>query len=148
LYPSVLLKLTACLLYSSSLPLYYGRLLLSLGILLTYTDAARTRTYRKHITGSLSSQSIGALSGPKKSTCHVISKHCCVTSLRMRKLHRHKENTAAVLLVVCVAGVVRQYVSCLFCENIDTTRNSTSDPARNSLKPLQGFKPLYWSTGY
>jgi hypothetical protein len=26
-------------------------------------------------------------------------------SLHMRKLHQHKENTAAVLLAVCVAGV-------------------------------------------
>jgi hypothetical protein len=53
LYSSLLLKLTACLLYSSSLPLYSGRLLLSLGILLTYIDATRTRTYRKHVTRSL-----------------------------------------------------------------------------------------------
>jgi hypothetical protein len=92
----VLLRLTACLLYSSSLPLYSGRLLLSLEILLTYIDAAQTRTYREHITWSLSSLSIGALASPTENTCHVISKHCCVTSLRMRKLHRHKENTVAV----------------------------------------------------
>jgi hypothetical protein len=33
-----------------------------------------------------------------ESTSHVIAKHCCgVTSLRMRNLHGHKENTAAVL---------------------------------------------------
>jgi hypothetical protein len=49
LQPTAILRpLTACLLYSS-LPLYSGRLLLSLGTLLT-ADAARTRTYRKHIT--------------------------------------------------------------------------------------------------
>jgi hypothetical protein len=34
-----------------------------------------------------------------ENTSHVIAKHCwCVMSLRMRKLHRHKGNTAAVFL--------------------------------------------------
>jgi hypothetical protein len=40
----------------------------------------------------------------------MIAKHCCVTSLRMCKLHVHKENTAAVLLAVCAAGVVWQWI--------------------------------------
>jgi hypothetical protein len=76
-------RLTSCtLLYSSSLllacctpPAYRytpASYLLSLGILLTYIDAARTRTYRKHIMWSLSSQSIGVLAGPTENTCHVI----------------------------------------------------------------------------
>jgi hypothetical protein len=64
LYSSVLLKFIACLLYSSSLPLYSSCLLLSLGILLTYIDTGQSQTYRKHITWLLSSQSIGALTGP------------------------------------------------------------------------------------
>jgi hypothetical protein len=42
------------------------------------------------------------MAGPTEKTCHVISKHCCVTSLRMCKLHRHKENAAAILLAVCM----------------------------------------------
>jgi hypothetical protein len=67
MYSSVFLKLTVCLLYSSSLPLYSGRLLThysNFGILLTYIEVARTPAYRKHMTWSLSSQSIGALAGP------------------------------------------------------------------------------------
>jgi hypothetical protein len=100
-------RLTSCaVLCSSSLPLYSGHLLLSLGILLTYIDTAWTWTYRKHITWSLSSHSIGTLAGPEENTYHVISKYCCVTSLRRRKLHRHKENAAAVLLTVCVCVCV------------------------------------------
>jgi hypothetical protein len=39
-------------------------------------------------------------------TRHVIATHCCgVTSLRMRKLYEHKENTAAVLLCDVTAYV-------------------------------------------
>jgi hypothetical protein len=67
--------------------------------LLTYIYSARTRTYRKHITWSLSCQSTGALAEPTEHTYHVITNRA--TSLRMRKLHRHKENSA-VLLAVCV----------------------------------------------
>jgi hypothetical protein len=32
----------------------------------------------------------------------MIAEHSCVTSLRMRKLHKHKDNNAAVLLAVCM----------------------------------------------
>jgi hypothetical protein len=40
-------------------------------------------------------------------THHVFAKHYYgVTSLRMCKLHRHKENTAAVLLAICVLWVL------------------------------------------
>jgi hypothetical protein len=42
-----------------------------------------------------------------QNTHHVTTKHCCgVTSLRMRKLHGHKENTAAVLLCDVTAYVL------------------------------------------
>jgi hypothetical protein len=51
---------------------------------------------------SLSNRSIGALAAPTKNICYVISNHCCVTSLCMRKLNRLKENTAAVLLALYV----------------------------------------------
>jgi hypothetical protein len=60
---------------------------LSLGILLTYTDAARTRTYRKHITWSLTSQSIGAFVGPTENTRHVTVTYCCVTPPRTQGKH-------------------------------------------------------------
>jgi hypothetical protein len=87
MYSSVLLKLTACLLYSSSLPLYSGRLLLTFWIPLTYTDAARTRTYRKHITWSLPSQPTGPLAGPTRNTCHVTATYSYVTPPRRQRKH-------------------------------------------------------------
>jgi hypothetical protein len=41
-----------------------------------------------------------------ENTCHLMAVHSFdMTSLRMRKLNGHKENTTAVLLAVCVAGV-------------------------------------------
>jgi hypothetical protein len=62
-------------------------LTLSLGILFTYIDAARTQTYRKHITWSLSSQSIGSLAGPTENIGHVTATYCCVTSPRTQRKH-------------------------------------------------------------
>jgi hypothetical protein len=95
-------RITSCtLLYSSSLPLYSGRLVLSLGILLTYRRGTDTDLQKTHHVIAI--QPAHWRSGwTYKNICHVISKHCCVTSLRMCKLHGHKDNTAGVLLAVCV----------------------------------------------
>jgi hypothetical protein len=64
-----------------------------------YIDAART-----HVTVN---------------SCHVIAMHCCgVPSFRMRKLYRHKENTAPLLLAACVLRVLPS--SGFTCHNIVT----------------------------
>jgi hypothetical protein len=65
LFPFVLLKLTASLLASAA---YYY----CLGNLHTYICSTDTH-HRKHVTCSLSSQSIGALAGPTYTTCHVFA---------------------------------------------------------------------------
>jgi hypothetical protein len=81
-------RMTSCtLLYSSSLPLYSDRLILSSGILFTYIDATRTRTYWEHITWVLSSQTIGGLAGLRENTCHVTATCCDLTSPRTHGKH-------------------------------------------------------------
>jgi hypothetical protein len=98
--------------FSSSLPLYSGRILLSLGILLSAhiyrrgTDTDLQKTSRDRYPAS----PFGAVTGPTESIYHVIAKHCCVTSLRMSKLHRRRKHCCCIVGRVCVAGVVSQWI--------------------------------------
>jgi hypothetical protein len=105
-------RLTSCiLLYSSSLPLYSGRLLLYscwqlLTCLLTHSLPASSESahlwrrstdtpHRKHVTWRyalcVTSQRMRQLRGQKENTCHMTATYCCVTS------RRKKENTASLI---------------------------------------------------
>jgi hypothetical protein len=103
LYSSVLLKLTACLLavllqFTAILRALIPQLRNSAHLCGRGTDTDLQKTHQVIAI----QQSIGAVAEPRENTCHVISKHCCVTSLRMSKLHRNKDNATAVLLAVYV----------------------------------------------
>jgi hypothetical protein len=80
-------------------PSFYS---LSFGILLTYIDAARTRITENtcHV---FAVQPVHWRSGWTYRKHFVAAKRCWdVMPLHMFNLHGHKENTAAVVLVVCV----------------------------------------------
>jgi hypothetical protein len=79
--------------------------LLSVHLYRRGTDTDLQKTSRDRYPASPS-----ALAGPTENTCHMTAKHCCVTSLPMRKLHRHRKHCCCIVGRVCVAGVVWQWI--------------------------------------